>query len=812
MSTASPMDYASFKRDVSEMLEVTYGHSADQASASQLNKAISAVVMLMLAKKASSFRKEYESAQKKRVYYLSLEFLMGRMLRNNLYNMGLEGYVSELCSEFGFTTDDVYNEEPDPGLGNGGLGRLAACYLDGLTSCNFPATGFSIRYEYGIFKQKIVNGWQLEMPDIWLEDGSVWLSPREDETVRVRFGGEVSEHFSSSGAVINHYGYDEVLAVPYDMFVSGHGTEAVNVLRLWSARTEDEIDMNLFARGEYAKALERKSKIESISKVLYPADDHVEGKILRIRQQYLLVSATLQMILRNHYIQHGSFHNLPDYAAIHINDTHPAMCVPEMMRILMDEYNYGWNEAFDITSRTLAYTNHTVMSEALERWPIDIFRSQLPRIYSIICEINRRLMLSLDEKGIFDPGKRDYMSICSRYEVRMANLCLASVHKVNGVSELHSKILRDQVFRDYYSYRPEIFTNVTNGIAHRRWLCEANPALTSFLKESIGDGFLHTPEVLEDLRKYENDTAVLERLTEIKKGNKLRLAEYIRKTTGILVDETSLFDVQVKRLHEYKRQLLNALHILSLYVYIKENPDAPFEPRTFIFGAKASAAYHTAKRIIKLICSISDMINADPQVRGKLRVIFSENYCVSSAEIIIPAADVSEQISIAGKEASGTGNMKLMINGALTVGTLDGANIEIMEQAGRENIFIFGLTADEVNNLWRTGYNPASYYNASPYLKKAVDMLNSGIAGEHFADIAGSLLYGNNGVADPYMCCADFELYRACQAKVSETWRDPMQWAKMSLHNIAGAGFFAADRAVREYAENIWHVTPVDMK
>ena len=800
-----------FRSDVIEMLEVTYGATLKDATASQLNKAIAAAVMLKLAKKATAFKKEAAAENRKRVYYLSLEFLMGRMLRNNLYNLGLEKEAEEIIRACGFTPDEVYAEETDPGLGNGGLGRLAACYMDGLTSCNYAASGFSIRYEYGIFRQKIVNGWQLELPDLWLEDGSVWLAPREDETIRVRFGGQVSEHFTSSGAIINHYGYEEVLAVPYDMFISGHGTEAVNVLRLWSARAEDEIDMALFARGEYAKALEHKSKVEAISKVLYPADDHVEGKILRIRQQYLLVSATLQQILREHYLTYGRFDNLPDVAAIHINDTHPAMCIPEMLRLLMDEYGLGWDEAFSITSRTLAYTNHTVMSEALERWPVEIFKSQLPRIYSIICEINRRLMIDLAEHGITDPGKVEYMSICSRYEVRMANLCLASVHMVNGVSELHSRILREQVFRDYYAYRPEIFTNVTNGIAHRRWLCEANPELSGLITELIGDRFVHDAEALQDLRRYENDSRVLEELLRIKKNNKKRLAEHLRKTAGVVLDENTLFDVQVKRLHEYKRQLLNALHILSLYAYLKENPNAPFEPRTFLFGAKASAAYHTAKRIIKLICSISDMIAADPDVRDKLKVVFVENYSVSAAEIIIPAADVSEQISVAGKEASGTGNMKLMINGALTVGTLDGANIEIMERAGRENIFIFGLTAEEVNDLWARGYNPSTYYSASPWLKKAVDMLSSGIAGEHFADIAGSLIYGGNGVADPYMCLADFDLYKACQEKVSETWKDREKWARMSLHNVAGAGFFAADRAVREYADRIWNVEPVKL-
>jgi len=812
MPNQTSFSYNSFRQAVSDMLEVTYGLSLEEANSLQLNKAISSVVMLNLAHKAAAFKKEQEQQDKKRVYYLSLEFLTGRMLRNNLYNLGMEAFAQALAQECGYTSEEIYNEEPDPGLGNGGLGRLAACYMDGLTTQNYSATGFSIRYEYGIFRQRIVNGWQLELPDLWLENGSVWLSPREDETIKVRLGGEVTEQFTSSGVIINHFGYEEVLAVPYDMFISGHGTDAVNTLRLWAAKAEDEIDMTLFARGEYAKSLEHKSNIESISKILYPADDHVTGKILRIRQQYLLVSATLQLILREHYHAHGTFDNLPEYAAIHINDTHPAMCIPEMLRILMDEYHYGWDKAFDIMSRTLAYTNHTVMSEALERWPIDIFKSQLPRIYSIICEINRRLMLDLDDLGITDPGKREYMAICSRYEVRMANLCLASVHAVNGVSELHSKILKEQTFRDYYAYRPEIFTNVTNGIAHRRWLCEANPLLRDYLCELIGDRFIHHAEALEDLRKYENDPAVLEKLRDIKHQNKLRLSSYIRKNTGILVDDSSIFDVQVKRLHEYKRQLLNALHILTLYIQIKENPNIDFSPRTFIFGAKASASYHTAKRVIKLICSISDMINADPQVRGKLRVVFSENYSVSSAEIIIPAADLSEQISIAGKEASGTGNMKLMINGALTIGTLDGANIEIMERAGKDNIFIFGLTADEVNALWRSGYDPGIYYRSSDLLKKAIDMLSGGIAGEHFADISGMLLYGNGGVADPYMCCADFELYRDCQSRISDAWNNPSKWSSMSLHNIAGSGFFAADRAVKEYADRIWHVDPVDME
>ena len=783
-----------------------FGCDAREITQQQMYKVLCSVVYGILTDKRKKFHDKYRADSKKQVYYMSMEFLVGTSLRNNLYNLGLEGEFSKAVKKCGFNINDLYAIEPDAGLGNGGLGRLASCYLDSMTSVGFPGTGFSIRYEFGIFKQKIVDGWQMEFPDDWLSMGDVWLNPREDEAVEVKFGGDVTGHYDNGKYKVFHTNYNSVIAVPYDMYISGYDTDAVNKLVLWSAKSSNRLDMDAFSRGDYAKALEENTMAEVITKVLYPADNHITGKILRLKQQYLLVSASLQSIIKNHMKRNGTLDNMPDKIAIHINDTHPALCVPELMRILIDDYDYGWDDAWKITCKTLSYTNHTVMSEALERWDEHLFSQQLPRIYQIVCEINRRLVEKLNMIYPGDVAKIDYMAIIAHGEVRMANLCLAACHTVNGVSKLHSDILKTGIFKDYYNIDNEKFTNVTNGIAYRRWLCQSNPELSGYIEELIGDGFKHDSTELEKLLDYKDDEKVLSNLAKIKYNNKVRLARYIEKENGIKVDPNSMFDIQVKRLHEYKRQLLNALHILYLYNKIKKNPDGDYVPRTFIFAAKASSGYMMAKQIIRLISAISDMINSDPQVRDKIKVVFIEDYKVSLAEIIIPAADISEQISVAGKEASGTGNMKLMINGAVTIGTLDGANVEIHEQVGDENMFLFGLRADEVESLWKSGYRPQDYYNNNPELKRVIEMLTSGELGVKFNDIARSLLTNDFGVADSYMILADFADYVRAQEEVEKAYKSKLDFSRMSLVNIAKSGIFSSDRAIKEYADNIWHI------
>ncbi|MBQ3866693.1 MAG: glycogen/starch/alpha-glucan phosphorylase [Clostridia bacterium] len=769
----------------------------------QAYKTVCTMLRNLLATKRKTFKDEVIPAGKKQVYYMSMEFLVGTSLRNNLFNLGIEETVRNVLASQGFDAEKLYALDPDAGLGNGGLGRLASCYLDSLTGNDLPAIGFSIRYEFGIFKQKIIDGWQMEFPDNWLDRGEVWLQPREDESYEVKFGGKVAEWYDNGQFRVAQTGYQSVIAVPYDMYISGYDCKAVNKLVLWSAKLPS-FDMGAFSRGEYIRSLEDNTMAEVISKVLYPADNHVEGKRLRLKQQYLLVSASLQSILARHIKRHGSPATLPDYAAIHINDTHPALCVPELMRLLMDEHGFGWDEAWDITRRTLSYTNHTVMSEALERWSEWLFEEQLPRIHAIVKEIDRRLREQLWQAYPGDFGKIEYMAVISGGEVRMANLCLACCHHINGVSKLHTRILEDSIFHDYYNLDHDRFLNVTNGIAYRRWLCQANPDLSSYLESIIGKGFLKDADELKKLLAFKDDEEVLARLDEIKLKNKKRLAAYIAQKNGINVDPASLFDVQVKRLHEYKRQLLNVLHILYLYQQIKADPFAPFVPRTFVFGAKASAGYTLAKQIISLIVTVSDLINSDPVAKDKLKVVFLEDYRVSLAEIIIPAAEISEQISIAGKEASGTGNMKLMINGAVTLGTLDGANVEICEQVGRDNMFLFGMTVEEVEALWQKGYNPQDFLAADPALAAVVEMLTSGALGRHFDDIRASLLTNRFGTADQYMTLADFGSYAEAQRRVSETWRDRKKFLQMSLTNIASAGIFSADRAVLEYADKIW--------
>ena len=800
------MDQKQIINQLNEKLLVRYGCSMDSASPQQVYRALCYVVNEMLAAKNAAFHHKRDECNEKQVYYMSMEFLVGTSLRNNLYNLGLEELFTKALDKCGVDIHDLYELEPDAGLGNGGLGRLASCYMDSATSLGLPMTGFSIRYEFGIFKQKIVDGWQVEFPDDWLNMGDVWLVPHESEAVEVRFGGQIHGWEDDGKYRVAHLNYQSVMAVPNDMYISGYGSDAVNPLVLWSAKSPNSFDMSAFSRGDYAKALEGDTMAEVISKVLYPADDHTEGKRLRLRQQYLLVSASVQTILKKHLRSYKSLDNLPDKVSIHINDTHPALCVPELMRLLVDEHNYPWDKAWDITCRTLSYTNHTVMSEALERWNVSLFEQLLPRVYQIVQEIDRRLRVDLHGYYGNDMGKIEYMAVISKNEIRMANLCLACCHKVNGVSMLHTEILKTSIFRDYYQMEPDHFCNVTNGIAYRRWLCQSNPGLTSLLKELIGDGFTKDSTQLEKLLEYKDDQQVLQRLQDIKLDNKKRLAGLILKRNGIYVDPNSLFDVQIKRLHEYKRQLLNVLQILRMYLDIKANPHAPFQPRTFVFAAKASAGYIMAKQTIQLIVAVSNLVNHDPDTREKLKVVFMEDYNVSLAEIIIPAAEISEQISIAGKEASGTGNMKLMINGAVTLGTLDGANVEIHQQVGDENIVLFGLKADEVDELWRRGYNPLDYVRNDPELKAVMDLLMGGISGMHFDDIVRSLTTNHKGPADPYMNLADFHDYVRAQRDVSAIYGDRQRFARMSLVNTAKVGFFSADRAVGEYAANIWYM------
>lgn len=797
------------QKQIEDYISRYQGIRAKDATKTQLYEAVCLVVRNILSQKRLDFKHEIRKQKKKQVYYMSMEFLLGRSLKNHLFNLGMTDIVKEAVESFGFNLEDLMEEEPDAGLGNGGLGRLAAAYMDALTSESYPACGFSIRYDYGIFKQRIVDGWQIEMPDDWLDKGDVWLAPRPEETFEVKFGGHIEEDWQDGRLKIKHSGVTTILALAYDMHISGYNTKAVNRIRLWAAKAPVDFDMALFSRGEYLKASENKALAESISKVLYPADNHIEGKALRLKQQYFFVSASIQSILKNHLKFNPDFDNLADEVAIHINDTHPTLCIPELMRILVDIYEYDWDKAWSIVKRTVSYTNHTVMAEALEKWPQHLLESQIPRVYQIIAELNRRYCGDLWNAFPNDWERVAKNAILGYGEVRMANLCLYASHTVNGVSALHSEILKHDVFVDAYIMEPKKFTNVTNGITHRRWLCEANPALSDYIKTLIGDDFVVSAD-LTPLLKYKGDKAVLNTLDTIKRSNKARLAKFIKDHNDAVICPDSIFDVQVKRLHEYKRQLLNAIHILDLYLKLKENPDLDILPRTFIFGAKAASSYYIAKLIIRLIYMMEKTINNDISIKDKLKIVFLENYRVSLAELIMPASEVSEQISIAGKEASGTGNMKFMINGAVTVGTLDGANVEIHENVGDENIFIFGLTAEEAVNIQKEGcYAPTSYYHNDPDIRRVIDYMRAGIGGVSFAELADLLTIGKNGVADPYMVLADFRSYASAHNEIDKAYRDRERWNRMSLVNIAKSGFFAADRAVREYSTRIWDLSRV---
>lgn len=797
------------KTQVKELIESaatkSYGVSASELSARQMYQCVAKVVRDLLLSKRSAFNKEHKARLRKRVHYLSMEFLMGRSLKNNLFNMELEGVFAEVLKKhYKVDLNDLYECEPDAGLGNGGLGRLAACYLDCLAKENYPVMGHSLRFEYGYFQQKIIDGWQTELPDNWLPGGEVWLKERPDKIQKVRFGGDVKEIWTDQGPVYRLENYQEVEAFPYDMVVDGYRANAVGVLRLWSARNNLQFDFRAFGQGEYMRAMQEQSEAEMITKVLYPNDNHEEGKILRLKQEYFLVSAAMQNITTDHFVRYGTFDNFAQLVAVHINDTHPALCVPELMRIFVDDYHLGWDYAWSIVKNVCAYTNHTVMAEALECWPEYIFKKLLPRIYQIVVEINERACKRYWDK-CGDWNKVSNLAVVAYGQVRMANLSIVGSHFVNGVSELHSNILKKTLFKDFYEMNPEMFGNVTNGIAHRRWLCQANPLLTAFLKELIGDGFVSDASQLSKLNAFLDDSAVHKRMAEIKLANKQHFSEIAKKKHDIAIDPNTRFDVQVKRLHEYKRQLLNVLKIVYLYHELKENPDLDVTPQTFIFGAKAAPGYYAAKEVIKLICFIQKDLEKHPKIREKLNVVFMENYCVTMAESLMPASEISEQISLAGKEASGTGNMKFMINGAATLGTLDGANVEIAKLVGDDNIFIFGLNAKEVADVWGAGYNSADYYFKQPRLRVIIEELNNGFGGETFENISNYLLRSNQ-VADPYMCFADFASYMSAHEKMDKCYKDPELWNRISLKNIAESGRFAADRAVREYAEKIWRM------
>lgn len=788
-------------------LERYYSISLKEASKEQLYNALAMTIKEILFERKEQFHQRQKKVKAKRVYYLCMEFLLGRTLKSSLFNLELDQVFTDALKSRGIDIEDLYELEPDAGLGNGGLGRLAACFMDALATLDYPAMGHCIRYEYGLFKQKIVDSQQVEMPDNWLPGGDVWLNPRADKAVIVKFDGEVKETIDAQGRLIpQYYNYTEVEAFPYDMMISGYDSEAVSTLRLWEARPITKFDMSKFSQGQYSQALAADNEVTLISKVLYPGDDHAEGKSLRLKQEYFLVSAALQEIINTHVRRYKDVRSLPDYAAFHINDTHPALCIPELMRILMDEHFLSWDEAWDIVTKTVAYTNHTVLVEALETWSEDLVERRLPRIYSIIKEINRRFCKEMFEK--FKGDNLDAisrMSIIANNTIHMAKLSVVASHTVNGVSKLHSDLIKQINFSDFSAVMPDKFTNVTNGIAHRRWLCQSNPKLTELLKDTIGDGFYKDGKELEKFKDFAEDPTILKKLDQIKLENKKKFAKLLYKHQGVVVDPNSRFDVHVKRIHEYKRQLLNVLKIIYLYSELKKNPDLDVTPQTFLFGGKAAPRYYMAKRIIKLINQLAKEIDKDPVISSKLKVVFIENYSVSIAEALMPAAEVSEQISLAGKEASGTGNMKFMINGALTLGTLDGANIEIGELCGQDNIFIFGMVASEVERVWKLGYAPKQYYNDNPHIKTVVDMLVKGFNGESFKDIADYLI-NSSAVSDPYMCLADFESYLQAHYKLDEAYKNRKQWNTMSLYNIATSGFFAADRSIEEYAQRIWHL------
>ena len=792
-----------FEKLLKDKLTSECNVTLDTASADQIYRCLASVTRQIMSDRQKQFQSKVLGQGKKQVYYLCMEFLMGRSLRSSLFNLGLNEVAESVLADADIKIDTISDQEPDAGPGNRGLGRLAACYLDGMATDCIPGTGYSILYEYGIFKQKIVDGWQQETADNWLPGGQVWIKSHPDQAQEIRFDGQAIETWEGGFHHVKYENYNSVIAVPNDMYVAGYGSNGVSKLRLWQAKAPS-FDMSSFNAGNYNTAISQSASAELISKILYPNDNHTEGKILRLRQQYFFSAASIADILQNHLNQYGTLDNLPDKVSIQLNDTHPTVAIPEMMRILLDECSYEWDAAFDICRKVFAYTNHTVMSEALEKWNADIFRSTLPRIWQIVCEMDRRCRAELAQAFPGDQGKIDYMAIIGDNQVRTANICAYTCHAINGVSKLHSEIIKDSVFHDYYLFKPNAFKNVTNGIAYRRWLLCSNPGLTHLLEETIGDGFKTDASELKKLEKFVDDKSVQEAAAKVKRENKVIFANYLQKSTGQVIDPDSIFDCQVKRMHEYKRQHLNALNIAAEYLYLKSNPNAEFTPKTYIFGAKAAPGYYMAKQMIRMICKLGKLIDEDPAVRGKLRIVYLEDYCVSLSERLMPASEVSEQISLAGTEASGTGNMKFMLNGAITLGTLDGANVEIADAAGHENELIFGMLTPEVNALKGMGYHPGAFINGDNTAMAVLDFLEKGWNGENFSEVTSNLRN-----ADPYMVMADFKDYRRAQHDLQQLYRDKQKWNHMSLKNIANAGIFSADRSIMDYARDIWGAAPV---
>ena len=795
-----------------------YSLAKDQYTATALDRygALALTVRDRLIERWISTQQRYYKKDAKRVYYLSAEFLMGRALANNLINLGLHDVAREAMKMLNLDLADLLEQEVDAGLGNGGLGRLAACFLDSMATLDIPGYGYGIRYEFGMFDQEIKDGWQLEKPDEWLRLGNPWEMARPEYGVPVRFGGHVEEHADDHGRLkVRWVGGEQVVGMPYDTPIAGYGCNTVNTMRLWRARASSDFDLRYFNEGDYERAVLDKNRSETISKVLYPSDVKVFGKELRLRQQYFFVACSIHDIVRRHLVAYPSLENLSDKVAVQLNDTHPAVAIPELMRILVDEHGIAWEKAWELTQSTIGYTNHTLLSEALETWPVELFQRLLPRHLTIIYEINRRFLRQVMNRFPYDEPRISRMSLIDEgsgtletKRIRMAYLAVVGSHSVNGVAALHTELLKADLLRDFHEMWPERFNNKTNGVTPRRWLLSANPLLADAITERIGDGWITDLDQLVKLAPHADDAAFRTQVREIKQKNKDELARLIEAENRVAVDRGSLFDVQVKRMHEYKRQLLNLLHVIALYLRIKKDPDAPMVPRTFIFGGKAAPAYATAKLIIKLINSVSGVVNSDPQINGKMKVIFLANYRVSLAERIFPASDLSEQISTAGKEASGTGNMKFALNGALTIGTLDGANIEIRDEVGHENFFLFGLTAQQVAETWKRGYRPRDFYEQNAELKAVLDLINSGFFEpdhpEIFRPLVQSLLEH-----DPYLLLADFQSYADCQARVSQAFTDPDAWSRMAILNIAHMGKFSSDRSIHQYAEEIWRAQPV---
>ena len=801
------------KNAVVDSLRNLFRKTVDTATDVEIYEAAVYALRTVFTEKWIKTHDEYREKDVKVVYYLSMEFLMGRFFGNSVMNLMMYDTVREALEELGFDYNSIENTEPDPGLGNGGLGRLAACFLDSLSTMEYPAYGCGIRYHYGIFEQKIENGYQVEKPDNWLANGDFWSIKRTEYEAEVKFGGDVRTEIKDNGELkFIQENYSSVIAVPYDYPVIGYGNNTVNTLRLWEARPKNFFDLQSFNAGNYAKALEEQNIANTITEVLYPADEHIQGKELRLRQQYFFISATVQRAIARFKKDHDDFSLLPDKVAFQLNDTHPSIAVAELMRVLVDENDVPWDKAWEITTKVCAYTNHTIMSEALEKWPVELFSRLLPRIYMIIEEINRRFCIELVQKYGNNPGKIHDMSIIADGQIKMAYLAIVGSHSVNGVAKLHTEILKKQELKDFYEFYPDKFNNKTNGITQRRWLLHANRPLAGLITETIGDGWIRDLDELNKLLPMADNREFREKFMDIKRANKRALAEYIKMTNGVDIDPESIYDIQVKRLHEYKRQLLNVLHIIHLYFRLKAEPEMDITPRTFIFGAKAAAGYRMAKDIIKLINSVAEVVNNDPYVNGKIKVVFMANYCVSLAERLIPAADVSEQISTAGKEASGTGNMKFMLNGAVTIGTMDGANVEIHDEVGEENIIIFGLSSEETARMSREhSYNPWDMYHSDERIRRVMDSLVDGTFApdnpELFRGVFNSLLGSDR--SDEYFVLKDFASYAEAQERLERIYKNKDEWSRMAVINTAKSGKFSSDRTIREYAKEIWNLKPM---